>query len=391
MLEAQRARVAEAQDPESRAVALIELAESEPIFGHRQSVVRDLLKEAGTLVDKLDNRPLEGRILLRLAYVKLADGDLEGAEQLAARARERLAGDRDREIEAGVILARASIRRHDFADAERVLLDLARYAEPDTAPLAARVPVMLALGLAELALEQQDYTHASERVRVILDGVRDDEHDDLAEVAFAARQMMTLIDLALGKPVHACAEMRENVVLAKRYEAFEDEIEARLGLAGALGERGDPVALDEAEKHLQVARDRALERGLDSLHMASLVAQAGLFARRGQTRAALDRCIEIAQVAMTKQDLARYGGAVALMAQIYEQKGDLASAYRTYAEAHASLRETIGDRAKDVILPHMNEFADRIGRSRFAEIAEQVNRASHARSAFRDLSGKHHG
>lgn len=125
--------------------------------------------------------------------------------------------------------------------------------------------------------------------------------------------------------------------------------------------------------------------------MACLVAQAGLLARRGQTQAALDRCVEIAQVAMTKQDLGRYGAAVALMAQIYEQKGDLASAYRTYAEAHASLRETIGDRAKEIIVPHMNAFADRIGRSKFAEIAERVNQASHARSTFARTTGKLHG
>ena len=94
---------------------------------------------------------------------------------------------------------------------------------------------------------------------------------------------------------------------------------------------------------------------------------------------------------MAKQDLARYGAAVALMAQIYEQKGDLASAYRTYAEAHASLREIIGDRAKEVIVPYMNAFAERIGRPRFAEIADRVNQASHARTTFANRSGKLHG
>jgi len=392
MLAALRARLAEARvqtDPEVLAVALIDLAESEPIFGHRQAAVRSLLEEAAKVVDTLRRPALEGRILLRLAYVKLVDGDLEGTEQLASRARDRLADDRYRAIEANVLSARAAIRRHEFVEAERALADIAQEAPPDTTPLAGRAAAMLALGVAELAVEQHDHVSANERVRVVLDAVRDDEA--LAEVTFTARQLMTLVDLALEKPVQACAEMREVVVLTKRHEAFEDEIEARLGLAGALGERGDPTALDEAEKHLQIARDRALELGFDSLYMATLVAQAGLLARRGQTRAALDRCIEIAQVAMTKQDLARYGAAVALMAQIYEQKGDLASAYRTYAEAHASLRETIGDRAKEVIVPHMNAFADRIGRSKFEEIAERVNQASHARSTFARTTGKLHG
>jgi hypothetical protein len=390
MFAALKARVEETRagtDPEALAVALIDLAECEPILGRRQAAVRSMLEEAAALVDKLGRAPLEGRILLRLAYVKLAEGDLEGTEQLAARARERLAG--DRAIEARVVLARATLRRGELADAERALGEIALDAQPDTTPSAARAGVQLALAFAELALERHQYSIAQDRVRVVLDAVREDEA--FVEVAFTARQMMTLVDLALGRPAQACAEMRETVALAKRLEAFDDEIEARLGLAGVLGERGDAIGLEEAEKHLQIARDRALERGLDSLHMAALVAQAGLLARKGQTRAALDRCIEIAQVAMAKQDLARYGAAVALMAQIYEQKGDLASAYRTYAEAHASLRDSIGERANEVIVPYLNAFADRIGRSTFVELAQRVNAASHARSTFQRDSGKRHG
>jgi tetratricopeptide (TPR) repeat protein len=328
-------------------------------------------------------------VLLRLAYIKLVDTDLEGAEQLATRARDRLSGDPYRVLEAGVVLARAAIRRHEFSDAERMLVELGTQAEPATTPVAARAGAMMALAWAELALEQQDYATASERLRVVDEATRSEEA--LAEIAFTSRQMLALVDLALGRFQQACAALRDLVAIAKQHEANEDEIEARLGLAGALGEKGEPVNLEEAEKHLQIARDRALEAGLDSMHMAALVAQAGLLARKGQTRAAIDRCIEIAHVAAEKQDLARYAAAIALMAQIYEQKGDLASSYRTYAEAHASLREIIGDRAKDVIVPHMTAFADRIGRSRFAEIAAQVNKASHARSVFQRTSGKNHG
>jgi hypothetical protein len=387
MLEALRARVVEAGDPHARAIALIELAEAEPIFGHRQAIVRGLLHDAAALVDKLGQPAVEGRVLLRLAYVKLADGDLEGVEQLASRARDRLAGDSFRVLEASVVLARASIRRHQFDEAQDMLRALATDSEPETTAIAARAGAALALAWAELALEQQDYETASERLHVLDQAVRSD--GSLDEVAFTCGQMTALADLAVGKFLQACAAMRDVVALAKKYSASEDEIEARLGLAGALGEKGDPINLDEAEKHLQIARDRALEAGLDSLHSAALVAQAGLMARKGQTRAALDRCIEVAQLAVARQDLAKYGAAVGLMAQIYEQKGDLASAYRTFAEANASLRETIGERAKDVILPYMSAFADRIGRSKFAEIAEQVNKAAHARAAFQRTSGKH--
>jgi hypothetical protein len=381
MLEAQKARVAEAADPESRALALIELAEVEPIFGYRQAAVRGLLHEAAAIVDTLGKPALEGRVMLRLAYIKLVDADFEGAEQLATRARDRLADDTFRVLEANVVLARAAIRRHRFAEAEAMLVEHGDVAEPETlTPISARAGVMLALAWAELALEQHDYTAAGERLALVAKATRSDPA--LAEASFTCRQMLGLVDLATNKFTQACAVMREVVTLAKTYQSNADEIEMRLGLAGALGEKGDPVNLDEAEKHLQIARDLAREAGLDRMYAASLIAQAGVMNRKGQTRAALDRCIEVAELAVAKQDLGKYGAAVGLMSQIYEQKGDLASAYRTFAEANASLRDVIGERAKEIIVPYMAAFADRIGRDKFAEIADQVNKAAHALNAF---------
>ena len=41
--------------------------------------------------------------------------------------------------------------------------------------------------------------------------------------------------------------LREAVVIARGVGALEDELEVRIGLAGALVERGDPVGRDEAE------------------------------------------------------------------------------------------------------------------------------------------------
>jgi hypothetical protein len=176
--------------------------------------------------------------------------------------------------------------------------------------------------------------------------------------------------------------LREAVAIVKPLDAPEDEAEARIALAGALVQRGDAAGLEEAERHLQIARDRTLEADLASLHLAALIGQAGLLARKGNTKGALDRCIEIAQVAASKQDLTQYALAVALMSQIYEQRGDVASAYRTYAEAHAALRDTLGDRASDLFRPHLRALAERIGIERFREIADQVNRAAHARKHF---------
>lgn len=367
------------------AEALLELAELEPLLPHHVAAVRGLLTEAATVLDQLGRPALEGRALLRLAYIKLVDNDLEGVEQLATRARQRLEDDTDRLIEVESLLARAAIRRHDVAGAEAMLVAVSERAsdlEPETVA-ARRAATVLAHAWVELALEQQHYADAGTRLDVLARAIAAAPDDELVEADYAARQVRAAVALALGNAPAACAALRDAVVIAKQVGALEDELESRIALAGALIQRGDPVGRDEAEKHLQITRDEALEKGLDSMHMAALVGQAGVLAQKGQTQAALDRCLEIANVAVSKQDLPRYVAAVSLMSSIYEQKGDLASAYRTFAEAHASLREKLGDQAKDLIRPPMSAFADRIGHDKFAEIAEAVNRSERARQMFR--------
>lgn len=370
---------------EPLAIALIELAEAEPIFGHRQAVVRVPLEEAAALVE---TPALQGRILLRLAHVKLSEGDLEGVEQLVERARARLGDDTDRMLDAATLRARAAIRRKDFPAAEALLADASETVD-DTEPATAagrRAVAAHAIAWVELVFEQADYATAKERLEVLPSGMPGDDEDEQAEIDFACRQLRAGAYLAFGDHPHACEALREAVAIAKRAGGIEDELETRIALAGALTERADPTALDEAERHVQITRDKAIEAGLDSMHMAALVAQAGLLAKRGKTQAALDRTIEIAQSAAEKQDLPRYAGAVALMSQIYEQRGDLASAYRTFAEAHSALKAKMGDAATALFRPYLAALSERIGPETFREIAERVNKAAHARQTFRRRS-----
>jgi tetratricopeptide (TPR) repeat protein len=383
-----RARVDESRagGGQRLAIALIELAEAEPLFGHRQAAVRGPLEQVASLLDPLGEPALEGRTLLRLAHVKLSEGDLEAVEQLADRARARLepAGEPDRWIEAGTLSARAAIRRHQFDEAQTQLADLGdALGEPETVT-ARRAVAGLALAWAELAVEQQQYSEAEARIAVLAEGIADDPTDELVEAHFACCQVRGAVALAMGDNARACHALREAVGIARRVgAAVEDELETRIALAGALVQRDDHIGREEAERHLQIARDKALEHGLDSMHLAALIGQAGLLAQKGQTQAALARCVEIASIAVSKQDLLRYSVAVALMSQIYEQKDDLASAYRTFAEAHASLRDKLGDQATELFRPHLAAFANRIGYDKFAEVAEQVNRAAHARQTYR--------
>ncbi len=382
---------ARAAGGEPLALALIDLAEAEPLLGHRQAIVRPLLTEAAALLDTGGRPALEGRVLLRLAQVKLSETDLEGTAQLAKRARDRFdnvaSGDAHwRVLDCQALLARTAIRRNDLAAATTMLTELGVGAddrdEAETVD-ARRAVAHLVLGWAELAIEQRDYAGADKRLDVLAAGLEGD--DELSEQRFACQQTRAAVALAQGMLERGCHALREVVSIAKRTGSVEDELEMRIALAGTLVERDDLVSREEAERHLQITRDSAQEHGLDSLHMAALIGQAGVFAKKGQTHAALDRCIEIANSAVAKQDLPRYGAAVALMSQIYEQKGDLASAYRTFADANARLRETLGDVSKDVIRPHLAAFADRIGREKFQEIAEQVTRAAHAAKDFRRL------
>jgi tetratricopeptide (TPR) repeat protein len=395
-----RARVerARAVGGEALAGALIELAEAEPVLGHRQAAVRAPLEEAAAVLDGLGARELEGRVLLRLGHLKLSEGDLEGVEQLAARARDRIAPAGDAAdpavyvADASCLVARAAIRRKDFASAQSQLIAIsdALGGEPETVA-ARRMVAGVALAWAELALEQADYAEAASRLDVLGSGLPagpagadgDGDGDDLIELAHACRHARAVVALALGDAGRACRALREVVAVAQRFGSIEDELEARVALAGALVQRGDAVGRDEAERHLQVVRDRALDRGLDAVHMSALIGQAGLLAQGGQTQGALARCLEIASAAVKLGDMSRYAAAVALMSQIYEQRGDLASAYRTFAEARASLRDQLGDAARDVLRPPITAFADRIGHTKFAEIAEAVNKAAHARQTFR--------
>ena len=173
--------------------------------------------------------------------------------------------------------------------------------------------------------------------------------------------------------------LRAVIALAKAHAGHEDECEARVALASALAERGDIAGREEAERHLQITRDLALEHQLESMHMAALTGQAGLLARKGQTQGALNRCLEIARAAVAAKDLPRYVGAVALMSEVYQQNGDYPSAYRALAEAESELRTKIGEKAKELVRPHLLALSEKMGRNKFLEMADNVNKAQLAR------------
>ena len=136
--------------------ALVQLAESEPVFRHRAAPVRALLEEVARLLDANGDPQWKGRVLLRLAEVKLADEDNEGADELAERAAELLGESATAEdlLRAGCVKARSLVRRGKLAPARSLLGDLgAELPEASETLAGRRAAVALALALGETSLE----------------------------------------------------------------------------------------------------------------------------------------------------------------------------------------------------------------------------------------------
>ena len=132
------------------------------------------------------------------------------------------------------------------------------------------------------------------------------------------------------------------------------------------------IALEEAARTIQIARDRALEHGLDELHRASLIAQAGVLSAAGKTAGAIDRVLELARAAVAANDVAQYVAAVGIMAELYAKTGDHVSAFRTIAESHRALAEATHADPTALFRPLLGRLRDRIGPERLDKIAAEV-------------------
>jgi hypothetical protein len=279
-------------------------------------------------------------------------------------------------IEAAALAVRAAIRRGQRRRAAEMVTGLAGLLGevPETYP-ERRAMLTVAMVVAEVMFEDDD--NRAEALGMFRDLLGAFEGDDrYRELAFLAHQALAAGEL-LEADEAVLHHMRAIVKLTREVDAPSDEIHARIALAGMLTEKGDATSLEEAGRHLQIARDRALEGQLDDLHMLALVGQAGHLARRGRIHGAVDRCLEIARSAVERQDLLRYVGAVALMSTIYELRGDLVSACRTLLEAEHGVAERLGDEAaRGLFRPHLHGLAGRIGKARFLELLAQI-RAVH--------------
>ena len=360
-----------------RARLAVEICEREPLLGHRAEVIRAAIREAGVALDAAPDRELEARVLLRLASLKLAELDWDGAEQALAAAGERVDRQGPWMYLSAIRSCRVAVRRGDRGAAVSTLTaaaghvdEVADHADPRWRHAVAEI----ALGIAECAVHDEPGDPAPfDALRELTRELRATPGaawTTATDALFTGHQLLATD--ALGR---AADHLREVVRIAKEHGSPADEIEARLARAAALSARGDLAGGEEAERVIQVARDRALEHGLEDLHVGALIAQAGLMSMRGKTQGALDRCLEIARVGQAGGDLRRYVAAVGLMAQIYQNHGDFPSAYRTIAESYHALRTAQGDAVKPLFTPLLETLRDRIGPDRFRTLVDDVNRA----------------
>jgi tetratricopeptide (TPR) repeat protein len=363
------------EDP-ALAESLVALAEIEPVFEPGGGVFDANRRGAAPPPDAAPSAALQGRVLVRLAATQITAEKFEDANASLARAIAHLPEDHPGRIEAAALAVRSAVRQGARQRATEMVADLLRFLG-DTPETHAERRAVFTVGMvvAEVMFESDDdRAEAIELFHDLLAGFADD--DRFHDLAFLAHQALAAGEL-LQADERVFHHMRAIIAMTHAASGAADEIHARLALAGMLIEKGDPVSLDEAGRHLQIARDRALDGDLEDLHMLALIGQAGYLARRGRVHGAIDRCLEIARSAVDRQDVLRYVGAAALMSTIYELRGDLMSACRTLVEAEHGLGEPLGDpQARELIRPHLHGLAGRIGKERFLEILARI-RAAH--------------
>jgi len=363
-------------DDEARAA--VERAEREPLFGHRVAPVRAAIDAAAAILDRVSVPALRARLLLRLATVKLVENDYEGADQALEAVGRHVPDDTVLRFLTGVRSCRVAIRRgpEPRKVAQQTLLGVAERLDAfDTgAPGWDVVSTEVAIAIAELGLHDDppDATAIeplADLVAALLPGAE-------PELAFVGHQLVAAFALSLGEIDRAVRALRPIVTLARDAGSPADEVEARIALASTLVAGGDPIGLEEATRHVQIARDRALEHGLVELHQAALIAQAGVLSQAGKTAGAIDRVLELARAAVAKHDVAQYVAAVGVMAELYARSGDHVSAFRTIVESHRALADATQTDTTSLFRPLLARLRDRVGEDRLAKIAADVDTAN---------------
>ncbi|MFT3699672.1 MAG: hypothetical protein QM831_41370 [Kofleriaceae bacterium] len=357
------------------ATAAVERAEREPLLGHRGPQVRALIDAAAPLLDQHPIPELRARLLLRLADVLLVENDYEGADQALEAVGKHVPNDVTLRFLTGVRACRVAIRRsaeHRKLASDTLLNVAARLDAFETnTPAWDGVTTEVALAIAELAL------HDPEPDPSAFDPIAElAAHAKDPDVGFAGNQLVAAFAMQTGDAQRAVDALHRALAIAKASRAESDEIETRLALASVLVALGTEIAIEEAQRTVQLARDRALEGGFTQLHSAALIAQAGVLSAAGKTAGAIDRMLELAREGAANNDAGQYVAAVGIMAELYAKTGDHVSAFRTIAESHRALSAATNSDTTHLFRPLLARLRDRVGAERLAQISNEAQLAN---------------
>lgn len=376
-------------DDPAHAVAVLELAEAEPLLGNRIEPVRAAINAAAVVLDRVSMPELRARLLLRLAQMKIAETDFEGADQALAAVGDHVPDHKAIRFLTGIRACRVALRRgpETRTQAREMLLASAALLPQFDAedPLWQRVATEIAIGIAELSIhDDPPDPSAFDPLRELIDELAHDPAQ--IDMVFVGRQLLATYAISIGDAALATSSLRSLIKIAQEAGSPTDEVEARLALAGVLMESADHVAHEEAAHHVHKARERAREHGLGTLQHAALIAEAGVLSRGGKTAGAIDRVLELARTAVADKDVPRYVAAVGIMAELYARSGDVVSAFRTIVESNRALSDATGSDATALFRPHLAALRDRIGSERLEQIAADVAKANQLASELSEKS-----
>ena len=355
--------------------AAVEQVEREPVLGHRATAVLAAAAAAAPACEQASGE-LRARLMLRVALAQLALGDHDAADAVLEAAG-RHAGDGAWRFLTGIRACRVAIRRGPAqrAEAEELIVAAAERDYDAADPAWQEVALELALAIGELAMHAEAAdASAWAALRDVTRAVADDPAR--VDVAFTAHQLLATAALTEADARAAAVHFRALVAIAQRAASPADEIEARLALASVLADRDDPVTREEARVAVERSLDLAAEHELTELHNAALIAKAGVLAAAGHTAAALDRVLELARASVASQDLNQYVASVGIMSELYARAGDHVSAFRVIAESRLALARATGSDATPLFRPLLARLRDRIGETRLAKIAADVEQAN---------------
>jgi ATP/maltotriose-dependent transcriptional regulator MalT len=358
--------------PDQLAPALIDWAEAAPLFRYCAAPVEAALIEASRLLPALAPPvpALEGRCLLRLAEVKMLEGLLDQAAQLADQAEPRLrqGGGDEAALRATCLRTRILRRRGEAEAADRLLAEASAGAIALDRRRAPSAPfIALTLAIADGQVEELK-DEGIDTLRALLN-LLDRYHIEAKDARFAAHQGIALLAETSGRLELALIHLRAAVALVKPFDAPLDLIECRLALGTALLAARQHA---EARRVLQAVVDASRDLGAEQHRLLGLTALSTVLAGQGAVRGAVDLAIQTAVGYAKQGNLLGYVRGATLAAHALIQGGRAVQAIELLMYGVAALRRNAGEQAAQLMQLQLDAIAAELGEAEYERLCQEL-------------------